>query len=386
MRSTLAGFGGLLFLPPFELKQEVKLVESKGKERKIVYRTLGKTGLKLPVINMGVMNSDNPQLIRAALDSGMVMLDTAHGYMGGRNEETIGQVIKDRPRDSFVIATKVSLPQDRSTGLYTEGATTKEFLRKLDLSLKRLGVDHVEILYHHNVSRRESVIYEPVLNGLEKAKKDGKIRFAGISTHSNEPEVMQAAVESKCYEVIQTAYNYHQRHYKEVRLAIAKAAEAGLGIVTMKAIRGGFRLLPSAKNPAASLKWVLQDPNVHTVIPGFTTFEELEVDLAVMEDLRLTEEEKRALQKEAALPSHYCQGCRRCSGTCPEHLPIPDLMRAYMYTYDYRNVERAREVVASLDLPDKVCEDCSVCQVRCASNFNVSKKIREVVRLRDAFV
>ena len=187
MKTTLAGCGGLFMLSSEAKGQETKIVDSKGKERKFVYRTLGKTGLKLSVINMGVMNSDNPNLIRTALDSGMVLLDTAHGYMGGRNEETIGSVIKGRPRGSFMIGSKVSLPQDRSTGLYLEGATTEEFLRKLDISLKRLGVDHVEILYHHGVSRRESVVYEPVLKAMEKAKKEGKIRFAGISTPMNEP-------------------------------------------------------------------------------------------------------------------------------------------------------------------------------------------------------
>ena len=213
MKTTLAGCGGLFLLSSEAKGQETKVVDSKGKERKFVYRTLGRTGLKLPVINMGVMNSDNPNLIRAALDSGMVLLDTAHGYMGGRNEETIGSVIKGRPRDSFMIGSKVSLPQDRSTGLYLEGATTDEFLRKLDISLKRLGVDHVEILYHHGVSRKESVVYEPVLKAMEKAKKEGKIRFAGISTHMNEPEVVHATVDSKFYDVVLVAYNFQQKHY-----------------------------------------------------------------------------------------------------------------------------------------------------------------------------
>lgn len=383
MKSSLAGFGGLFFLPPVDMKQEVKIVEAKGKERKLVYRTLGKTGLKLPVINMGVMNSDNPNLIRAALDSGMVLLDTAHGYMGGRNEEVIGGVIKGRPRDSYFIGSKVSLPQDRTTGLYTEGATTGEFLRKLDLSLKRLGLDYVEILYHHNASRKESVIFEPVLKAMEKAKKDGKIRFVGISTHTNEPEVIRAATDSKFYEVILTSYNFQQKHYAEVRQTIAKAAQAGIGIVGMKAIRGGYRQTPTVKNSSAALKWVLHDPNVHTIVPGFTTFEEMNIDLAVMEDFTLTDSEKKSLQKEASLPGLYCQGCRQCLGQCPEKLPIPDLMRAYMYTYDYRNLAHAQDLVASLGLPDRVCEDCSLCQVKCAIGFNVPKKIRDVARLKD---
>ncbi len=383
MRSTLAGFGGLFFLPPIDMKQELKVVEAKGKERKLVYRTLGKTGLKIPVINMGVMLTDNPNLIRAALDSGVLLLDTAHGYMQGRNEETIGEVIKGRPRDSFFIASKVGLPQDRTKGNYIEGATTEEFLRRLDISLKRLGLEYVDILHHHGVSRKESVVYEPVLKAMEKAKKDGKIRFAGISTHMNEPEVIHAATDSKAYDVILTAYNFKQKHYAEVRNAIAKASQAGIGIVGMKAIRGAYQQPPTVKNITASLKWILQDPNVHTVIPGFTTFEQMELDLSIMEDLTLTEPEKRELQKEASIRGLYCQGCRQCLGPCPEKLPIPDLMRAYMYTYDYRNLALAQDLVLSLNLPNRVCENCSECLVKCSIGFNVSAKIRDVVRLKD---
>jgi len=60
MKSTLTGFGGLFFLPQLDTKQELRVVEAKGKEKKFVYRTLGKTGIKVPVVNMGVMNTDNP--------------------------------------------------------------------------------------------------------------------------------------------------------------------------------------------------------------------------------------------------------------------------------------------------------------------------------------
>lgn len=383
MRSTLAGVGGFFFLPTNQSKQDVRVVEAKGKERKFVYRTLGKTGMKLPVINMGVMLTDNPNLIRRALDSGILLLDTAHSYMGGRNEEVIGGIIKGRPRDSYFIGSKVSLPRDRTTGLYTEGATTDEFLGKLDLSLKRLGVDYVDILYQHGVSKKESVMFEPALKAFEKAKKDGKIRFAGVSTHSNEPEVIHAAADSKAYDVILTAYNFKQKHYGEVRTAIAKASQAGIGIVGMKAIRGANQQPPTVKNITASFKWILQDPNVHTVVTGFTTFEQMETDLSVMEDLTLTELEKIELQKEASLPGLYCQGCRKCLGQCLEKLPIPDVMRAYMYTYDYRNLAHAQDLILSLNLPARVCEDCSLCPVNCSIGFNVPSKIRDVARLRD---
>jgi hypothetical protein len=383
MRTSLAGAGGLFLMSSDAKGQETRVVDSKGKERKFVYRTLGRTGLKLPVINMGVMNSDNPNLIRAALDSGLVLLDTAHGYMGGRNEETIGTVIKGRPRDSFMIGSKVSLPKDRSTGLYLEGATTDEFLKKLDISLKRLGVDYVEILYHHGVSNKESVVYEPVLKAMERARKEGKIRFAGISTHMNEPEVVHATVDSKFYDVILVAYNFQQKHMSEVRSAIARAGQAGIGVVGMKAIRGGNRQTPTVPSASAALKWVLQDPNVHTIVPGFTAFEEMEVDLAVLENPTLTEEEKKTVQREAALASLYCQGCGQCLKQCRDHLPVPDLMRAYLYTYAYRNLSLAQDLVLSLNLPSRACEDCSQCSVKCSVGFNVSAKIKDVVRLKD---
>ena len=383
MKTTLAGFGGLFFLSAADKTPGEKAVDAKGKGRKLVYRTLGRTGLKLPVINMGVMNSDNPNLIRTALDSGIVLLDTAHAYMQGRNEEVIGSVVKERSRDSYLIGSKVSLPQDRTTGRYIDGATEAEFLKKLDLSLKRLGIDHVDILYHHNVSLRESATYEPVLNAMAKAKKAGKFRFAGITTHTNMPEVIHATVDAKFYDVILTSYNYQQQNVAEVRDAIARAAQAGLGIVGMKAIRGGYRQTPSVRNSAAALKWVLQDPHVHTIVPGFTTFDQLEVDLAVMEDINLNDAEKKELQKEASLPGLYCQGCRECLGQCVAGLPIPDLMRAYMYVYDYRNLAMAQDLVLSLGLPGGVCGECASCPVRCSIGFPVREKIRDIVRIRE---
>ena len=205
MKSTLAGFGGFFFLPSNDKGLELKVVEGKGKERKFVYRTLGKTGLKLPVINMGVMNTNNPNLVRAALDSGVVLLDSAQTYQRGQNEGMIGEVLKGRPRDSFVLATKARLPGDQKTGLYTEEATEDAYLKKVDLSLRNLGLEYVDIYYHHGVSNRESALFEPILKALEKVKKEGKARYVGITTHMNEPEVIHAAVDSKVYDVVLTA-------------------------------------------------------------------------------------------------------------------------------------------------------------------------------------
>ena len=323
MKSTLAGFGGLFFLPQIDKKQELKVVEAKGKEKKFVYRTLGKTGIKLPAINMGVMLTDNPNLVRVALDSGVVLLDTAQVYQRGQNEGMIGEVLKGRPRDSYVIATKARLPNNQTTGLYTEEATEEAFLKKVDDSLKNLGLEYVDIYYHHNVWKRESALYEPILKALEKIKKAGKARFVGITTHMNEPEVIQAAVDSKFYDVILTAYNFQQKHYVEMRNAIARAAQAGIGIVGMKAIRGGSGQTPIVKNTAAALKWVLQDSNVTTIVPGFTTFEHIKIDLAVMEISHSHRPRKEGFAKGGLCFGIILSGLQAMFGTMSGASPHP---------------------------------------------------------------
>jgi uncharacterized protein len=348
-------------------------------------RMLGRTGLEVPIVSMGVMNADNPNLVRAALDGGIRLLDTAHGYQEGRNEEMLGTVLSGLKRDSFVLCSKVLLSTlDRKTGLFSAETRSEEIQEKLDVSLKRLGVDHLDVLYLHCQSTRESVQLEPILKGLEKAKQSGKTRFIGVSTHKNEPEVIRAAVQAKLYDVVLTSYNFRQDHHLEVQKAIAEAAAAGLGVVAMKTQAGVFwdkeRTQPI--NMKASLKWSLRDPNVHTAIPGFTTLEQLQTDLEVLHDPRLSPEETQSLEPQK-LAGLFCQGCERCLEPCLAHLPIPELMRSYMYGHAYRNREAAQALLLTLDLPPSPCQDCGTCKVVCAKGFDVRERIRDIVRLRD---
>jgi predicted aldo/keto reductase-like oxidoreductase len=221
------------------------------------------------------------------------------------------------------------------------------------------------------------------LQALEKVKKNGKARFVGVSYHRNEVEVTQAAIDSKIYDVIMVPYNFRQKHFLAVREAIAKASQAGLGVVAMK-VMGGIAAQDPLKpfNASAALKWVLQDSNVHTTVPGFSTFDEMNIDLSVMRDLALTDSEKEFLKTASASPGLYCQGCGQCVKQCVAKLPIPDLMRAYMYTYGYRKPAVAQDLVVSLGLPRHVCEDCGTCPVQCSVGFDVPGKIKDVARLR----
>jgi len=390
MKSSIAGVGSFIYLSSNEKKQE-----KNQRQRKFIYRTLGKTGVKIPVIGMGMLQPSNPALVRAAFDAGINHFDTtASPAIQVNNLKMFGEVSKGRKRESFIIGIKVHSPEDPVTHLYKEGATTEAFIQRFDSFLKYLDMEYVDILYHHGVARKESVFYEPIMTAMEKLKKEGKTRFLGISAHMNVPEVVQAAASSNFYEVVMAAYTFKQKNYLQVREAIAKAANAGLGVVAIKVIRGGeqpekmaglhgFTEGEKALNPRASLKWVLQDPNVHATVPAFDTFDDMEVDLSVMDDLNLTEPEKEDLKRASSTPGLYCQGCGQCVKQCIAKLPIPDLMRAYMYAYGYRQPVLAKHLVISLDLPAQVCEDCSSCPVECLNRWKVAGKIRDAVRLSD---
>lgn len=382
LKWSAAGLAGAAVMP---VKVFSQTPPDSAAAKKPVIRTLGRTGLKLPVVSMGVMNSDNPNLIRAALDRGIVMLDTAHGYQRGRNEVIIGEVLKGRPRDSYVIATKVPAPgRDRRSGAIPPDIKPEPFLEMFEISLQRLGVDHVDILYQHNVHAREQALHETILGALQKIKKEGKARFIGVTTHSNEPEVIRAAVEGKVHDVVLAAYNFRQDHRDEVKRAIAEAAGAGVGIVAMKTQAGAFwdKEKQQPINMKAALKWVLNDANVTTAIPGMTTFDQLEEDLAVMADLALTDQEIKDLRLnvQAGL---YCQHCNQCLPGCRQNLPVPEIMRSYMYAYGYRNPGLARELLQELELPENPCRACTSCPVRCAKGFDVAGRVKDIVRLQD---
>jgi len=355
------------------------------KEHKITYRILGKTGLKVPIVSMGVMNADNPNIVAAALDAGIVLLDTAHSYQRGRNEKMIGKVIKGRPRDSFIVATKVQgKPRDRKTGSFSHETKGETFLKMCSRSIERLGLEYVDILSLHGVMRRQDALFEPLLRALETAKKDGKARFVGITTHSNEPEVIQAAIDSKVYDVVLTAYNFKQKHNFEVKRAIANAAKAGLGVIAMKTQAGVYwdKIKKIPINMKAALKWVLNDTNVHTAIPGFTTFDQLEEDLSVMDDLTMTEQEKLDLKLATKTAGLYCQQCKQCLPQCKQGLPVPSLMRSYMYVYGYKNVTAAYDLLKSLDLPKNLCKECDTCSIICTEGFNIKERVMDIVRLQ----
>jgi predicted aldo/keto reductase-like oxidoreductase len=369
-----------------------KEIVGQEKESKIIYRTLGRTNLRIPIVSFGVMNSDSPDLIKRALDRGITHLDTAHGYLRGNSERVIGEVLeRNGNRDKVCVATKMRFARDNEKRVFIlkgsarePGATEENLFEQLETSLQRLRTDYVDILYLHSCYSPRMATYEPLMNALVKAKKQGKARFIGTTTHADMANVIRATVDAEVYDVVLTAYNYVQEDKEEVKKAIQYAADKGVGVVAMKT-QGGRRLQESSNveiNHQAALKWVLNDESVSTTIPGMTTFEQLDLNMGVMNDLALTGEEQRDLDVAASMRGTlYCQNCRSCVSTCPSGVEIPKLMRSFMYVKGYGNYVQARTTIA--ELPENqglnVCRECSDCAASCRRDINIGSRIKSLI-------
>jgi uncharacterized protein len=335
-----------------------------------VYRTLGRTGLKISVVSFGAMLTPESEVIRASLDYGVNYIDTARVYLKGKNEEVVAKAIKGfRPK--LFLATK------------TKGTTKAEIFKDIETSLKSLETDYVDVYQLHNLtSKDKDRAFDPqVREALLELKKQGKIRFCGITTHTDQAAVVNAMADDpeKFFDTVLVGYNF--KSGPELKQAIAKAAKAGIGVIAMKTQAGGYQtdaLGPISPHQAA-LKWVLQDSNVTAAIPGMKDMSMLKEDLSVM-GMPMTLADRRTLDIYGkSIESRYCHLCTQCEGTCPNGVAISVINRSLMYAEAYKAPELAKETYMDIPLQARLtqCGSCSECVARCVRGINISDKMAQ---------
>ena len=354
----------------------------------LLERTLGRTGLKLPIVSMGVMNADVPGILRRSYELGIRHFDTAAVYQNGRNEEMVGSVIKEMGiRDKVVISTK----QGTRASAQTSPDAKKRFIDGVEASLRRLQMDHVDILYHHGVDSADHAKADAPIEALQTLKKEGKTRFIGISTHDT-VEVLNAVIPLNVFDVALVTLNYTMAHDADKLATIEKAAKSDIGIVAMKTQAGGT-VRPDSKLPkelppesqTALLKWVLNHDFIATAIPGFSTYEHLEQDFTVVRNLAYTDAERNFLANKAFVAqAEFCQQCGQCREDCPKRVDIPALMRSHMYAVQYRNVSMAQHLLAKSEVGRGLdaCRSCESCQAHCRNAVQIARKIAQLKELQ----
>jgi len=348
-------------------------------------RVLGRTGIKAPLISLGASGAITPNFIRGAYNSGIKLFFSATYYGEGNNEIIVGEALKGLPRDSFVVATAAPCNEiDNRTGLLTDKFSARAYMEKAEGSLKRFGLEQIDIILFPYAAKGETVCNEEILRTMEQLKQQGKVRFTGIASHGGTEEALDAAASTGIYDIAMISYNFKIQNRDALDAAIARASGSGMGIVAMKTTAGAFRNKSGPGiNSDAALKWALQNPGISTIVSGMTTTEQVEKNLAMIKNLKMTDGEMADLKTALAYSDTglFCQQCGKCLSQCPAGIDIPMIMRGYMYAYGYRNLMQARNTLTAAGMPPEPCADCNSCSVKCSSGFDVRGKIRDIARL-----
>lgn len=257
------------------------------------YRIHGRTGLKVSVVGFGGIKLPNisfeeaVRILKRALDLGVNFIDTARNYRD--SEKKIGAAIKGR-RDECYIATKTS---------------TRDYagaLKDIKRSLKELDVGYIDLIQLHTVSDRKAydAVMKPggALEAAKEAKRRGWARHIGVTCH-RDLGVMEDLIESGEFESIMVAYSPVDE--ENVADVIKLAGEKGMGVIAMKPLCGGDLTLPQSlktRGPdqvvVGSLRWILSNKSVSTVIPGMQSMRDVEEDVPVGDlNLEMTDGEKK---------------------------------------------------------------------------------------------
>lgn len=337
-------------------------------------RPLGRTGLRVSEIAFGAHQVDNPALMQAALDAGINTFCTAGSYLDGREEESIGKVIRaigPRRRDELVLITGESI---------RPGTTRQRILALIETSLRRLGTDHIDVYYASEACSPADLRVDALFEAFEEAHRAGKVSHLGVSGHCGGMQAcLQAAIDDGRFRMLFTKYDFVS--YPEVGQILHRAAERGIGTIVFKTDAGGrqkeVRDLEKGglSFRQATLKWALANPDVSSVAVTITSFDQIR-DCTGAVGSSLTGAESEMLDRYArVMHDKYCRFCRACEGHCPRGAAVADVMRYAMYFSSYGREKEAMQLYATLP-GERSAAACDGCAGPCAGACPFGRAIR----------
>lgn len=377
------------------------------------YRILGRTGFKASDIGIGASRQFPVEVIKMLLDAGVNYIDTAEGYGRGQSEINIGKAIKGRDRKSLFITSK----------LHLKGVETKEnIITRFNKCLWRLETKYIDCMMIHGVSMK-TMKMESFFQATDQLKKEGKLRFIGVSNHgphfgregdSMEKVLIAAAADGR-FDLMLIVYNFLKKAEGEAVINACKKKNIGVTIMKANPVGRYYSMLERVeqmkkdgkeveertrkyierlkktaiqaeafskknglKNPSeitdAALRFVLNNPKVDVLNLAFGSFEDIEKFLPISGSRLDGKDKKKLAAYEKGLGNYYCRhACGICETNCPHDVPVNTIMRYNHYFDGHGSEKYAMEKYSKLDtIKADLCQSCSGhCEAACPFNVPV---------------
>lgn len=345
------------------------------------YRTLGRTGFKVSDIGCGPAVMTNENLLRAVIDSGVNIIDTAEFYGNGNNEILVGKAIKGHDRKKLFINTKLRI---------AETDKQEDIVLRTRKCLERLNTDYLDGMMLWNPSSTEAVKNKVFHRAFEQLKREGRVKFCGISSHGSEhtemnrenmEQIICGAAEDGRFDLVLFVYNYVQREMGENILKLCAKKNVGTTLMKTDPLGQGYSELLAGvrkalsenqpisdytkkryeliiekqkkaeqflnENPRfnkatrreAAVSFCLDNPAVSSVLISFRTFEDIN-NYLVLSGNKLTSKNLSVINTlKENCGFLYCRhACGKCEPSCPLKVPVNTIMR-----YNHYFTAQARE-------------------------------------------
>ncbi|NQZ99357.1 MAG: aldo/keto reductase [Myxococcales bacterium] len=351
------------------------------------YRRLGRTGWVISDIVVGsgrvgrvAGETKGTEIVRRAIDRGVTYVDTSPDYSSTGSEAVVADAIEG-VRDKVFIATKFCTPW----GHLDAGSSVADYKKVIEDSLRRLRTDYADLAHVHACDTVERIMDPNLHEAADRLREEGKLRFIGFSTHTpNLVEVVKAAIDSGRFDVMMLAY--HHGIWPQLGDLIKRArSEQDMGVVAMKTLKGakhdglaGFRNEASSYSQAA-LRWVLSNADVSAAIISFFEYQHVDEYLRASGGSLnpMTREDLAILEgyDEQIAGTHCAPHCGACLSSCPEGVPINDVLRHRMYFEDYRDEKEAMRLYSKLEVNASACASCSApCTAACPLGIQIGER------------
>lgn len=361
---------------------------------------LGFGAMRLPSKNGKIDKKEAKKQIYQSIDNGINIIDTAAIYGMGNSEKFLGEILQGEYKDKVKISTK--LP----------AFTIKKYEdmeKTLNQQLERLNRDTIDYYLLHNIDLKtmKRLVKKDVFKFIEKAKKEGKIKYIGFSYHGKADEFIDL-VDLYDWDVAMVQYNYFDDNSQINFEGIHYASQKGMGIFVMEPLKGGIlagkipeeaekrfkKANPNKTMAQWSFEWILNHEEITCVFSGMNTIEQIEENIEIAKDIEphsLSLEEMETIEYVKRIFKNLikinCTTCGYCM-PCPQNVNIPECMKIYNEKYLFNQkglfskslINYFTTVGGVMNTPTNagLCNGCGKCLRKCPQHLDIPKELLKV--------